>query len=158
MDVSNPLRVAGLQRVHRAACHAASISYRGPLSPATSPRPRMSFFRKFTESVASIASAAAAAVSEVASLDALQVRPHCERAWGAPHAAMQMLPCQDGWMQRNPSLRMLRWRRAFLQEEYGDPTGRKAMYTGLDLTYLTPRLIGACQWVRTGGLRCTRCG
>ena len=30
-----------------------------------------------------------------------------------------------------------------LQEKYGDPDGRKALYDGLDLTYVAPRLIGA---------------
>jgi hypothetical protein len=30
-----------------------------------------------------------------------------------------------------------------LQDQYGDPTGRRAIYEGLDVTYLTPRLIGA---------------
>ena len=29
-----------------------------------------------------------------------------------------------------------------LQDKYGDPDGKKAMYDGLDLTYITPRLIG----------------
>lgn len=30
-----------------------------------------------------------------------------------------------------------------LQESHGDPSGKKALYKGLDFTYLTPRLIGA---------------
>ncbi len=29
-----------------------------------------------------------------------------------------------------------------LQDKYGDPDGKKALYDGLDLTYVTPRLIG----------------
>ena len=30
-----------------------------------------------------------------------------------------------------------------MQTEFGDPTGRKALFEGLDVTYLTPRIIGA---------------
>ena len=30
-----------------------------------------------------------------------------------------------------------------MQESFGDPTGRKALFEGLDLSYLTPRVIGA---------------
>jgi hypothetical protein len=29
-----------------------------------------------------------------------------------------------------------------LQGDYGDPSGKKALYQGLDFTYLSPRLIG----------------
>jgi hypothetical protein len=29
-----------------------------------------------------------------------------------------------------------------LQDKYGDPDGKKALYEGLDLTYVSPRLIG----------------
>ena len=29
-----------------------------------------------------------------------------------------------------------------LQVSHGDPSGKKALYKGLDFTYLTPRLIG----------------
>ena len=32
-----------------------------------------------------------------------------------------------------------------MQESFGDPTGRKALFEGLDLSYLTPRIIGACR-------------
>lgn len=28
------------------------------------------------------------------------------------------------------------------QEQFGDPTGKRAIYEGLDVTYLSPRLIG----------------
>jgi hypothetical protein len=35
-----------------------------------------------------------------------------------------------------------------LQSTYGDPTGRRAVFEGLDVTYLTPRLIGARRGTR----------
>ena len=31
-----------------------------------------------------------------------------------------------------------------LQEQFGDPSGKRAMFEGLDVTYLSPRLIGEC--------------
>ena len=99
-----------------------------------------SFFSKLKEAAAATVAEAVKTVGEVAtsfSLDNLQVGDTRKFMW-----LLVAVNNSIGYGAPNQAKRACKRSALCLQDQYGDPSGRRAISEGMDITYLTPRLIG----------------